>query len=109
MNRIKELRKARGWRQADLADKLNTNQQTIGRYETEVRGLDVETINRLCDVFECSADYLLGRSELPGNDLTDEEQALILAFRRADDRTREIVRLTLAPFIREATDAASGK
>ena len=109
MNRIKELRKARGWRQADLADKLNTNQQTIGRYETEVRGLDVENINRLCDVFECSADYLLGRSGLPGPDLNDEEQALVLAFRRADPNLQEAVRHILAPFIPEATDAASGK
>ena len=103
MNRIKELRKARGWRQADLAGKMNTNQQTIGRYESEVRGLDVETINRLCDIFGCSADYLLGRSGLPGPDLSEEEQALILAFRRADAHIQEIVRTSLLPFMQEAS------
>ena len=109
MNRIKDLRKARGWRQADLAGKMNTNQQTIGRYESEVRGLDVETINRLCDIFGCSADYLLGRSGLPGPDLSEEEQALILAFRRADPNLQEAVRHILAPFTRAAITEESVK
>lgn len=109
MNRICELRKQRGWRQEDLAQKMNVSRQAIGNYESEDRGLDVRNINRLCEIFGCSADYLLCRSELPGNDLTDEEQALVLAFRRADPNLQEAVRHILAPFIREATDAASGK
>lgn len=109
MNRIRELRQQRKWRQVDLAELLNTNQQTIGRYETEARGLDVETICRLCDVFGCTADYLLGRSELPSNEISDEEAELLLAFRGADDRAREMVRLALAPFTGEATTAASAK
>lgn len=102
MNRIKELRIQNGWRQQDLAARLNTNQQTVGRYETGVRGLDVETIFRLCEIFDVSADYLLGRAALPSPELSEEETELVLAFRRADDRSREMVRLALAPFT--ATD-----
>ncbi|MBR6353954.1 MAG: helix-turn-helix transcriptional regulator [Oscillospiraceae bacterium] len=101
MNRIKELRQNRGWRQADLADLLSTKPQTVARYETEARGLDVETISRLCDIFDCSADYLLCRSDLPRGELTEEEQTLLLAFRRADDRAQDMVRLALAPFIQD--------
>lgn len=102
MNRIKELRIQNGWRQQDLAARLNTNQQTVGRYETGARGLDVETIFRLCEIFDVSADYLLGRAALPSPELSEEETELVLAFRRADDRSREMVRLALAPFT--ATD-----
>lgn len=109
MNRIKELRTSNGWRQQDLAARLNTNQQTVGRYETGTRGLDVETILKLCEIFRCSADYLLGRSDLPSPELSEEETELVLAFRRADDRSREIVRLTLGPFTARATSAAQAE
>ena len=109
MNRIKELRTSNGWRQQDLAARLNTNQQTVGRYETGTRGLDVETIHKLCDIFGCTADYLLGRSAMPSPDLSEEEMELVLAFRRGDDRAREMVRLALAPFVLSAIDGESAK
>lgn len=109
MNRIRELRQQRKWRQSDLAELLNTNQQTIGRYEQETRGLAVDVIYKLCDVFGCTADYLLGRSDLPSNDLSQEEQEMILAFRKADWNYQEAVRQILAPFTGEATTAESAK
>lgn len=109
MNRLRELRSARGWRQADLAQMLSTKPQTVSRYEKGDRDIDSETVCKLCDVFGCTADYLLGRSELPTNEISDEEAELVLAFRRADDRAREMVRLALAPFTGEATTAASAK
>lgn len=82
---------------------LNTSQQTIARYEAEKLGLDVATILRLCEIFGCTADYLLGRSALPDPGLTDEEESLLLAFRRADDHRKELVRLSLAPFREDAS------
>ena len=109
MNRIRELRKNQGWLQSDLANKLNTTAVSIGRYETEQRQLDPETILKLCKIFDCSADYLLGRSALPSPELSEEETELVLAFRRADDRSREMVRLALAPFTALDTAAESVK
>lgn len=109
MNRIKELRVENGWRQADLAQKLHTRQQTIGNYETGERSPDIETILKLCEIFDVSADYLLGRSALPSPELSEEETELVLAFRRADDRSREMVRLALAPFTALDTAAESAK
>lgn len=109
MNRLRELRIEKGWRQSDLAAALNMKPQTVSHYEKGDRDIDSETICRLCDIFGCTADYLLGRSALVTNDLSEEEVELVLAFRNGDDRSREIVRLTLAPFTAGDTAAASGK
>lgn len=109
MNRIKELRLQNGWLQSDLAARLNTKPQTVSHYEKGDRGLDVETIFKLCEIFDCSSDYLLGRTALPSPELSEEETELVLAFRRADDRSREMVRLALAPFTALDTAAESVK
>lgn len=98
MNRLKELRQQKKWQQVKLAEILNTTQQTIARYENGEREPDISTLRRLCDVFNCSADYLLGRSPLMRMELTPEEESLILAHRKADNRTRELVRLALEPW-----------
>ena len=101
MNRLRELRVSKGWKQTDLAAAINAKPQTVSRYERGDRDIDSATICRLCEIFGCSADYLLGMSELPTAGLSEEEQALVLAFRRADARARELVRLALEPFKQE--------
>ena len=105
MNRIRDLRTAAGWTQAQLGEKLNVGNTAISQYESETRQLDPATIDALCDIFGCTSDYLLGRSPMPSPDLSEEEAEMVLAFRRADDRAREIVRLTLGPFTAQATSA----
>ena len=105
MNRIKELRLQNGWRQEDLAQKLSTKRQTVARYETGERCPDIETILRLCDIFECSADYLLGRGPTGDLKLTPEEESIVLALRRADDRAIEMVHVALAPFKQEESSS----
>lgn len=105
MNRIRELRLARGWRQEYLALRLNTKQQTVARYETEKLGIDAGTICALCDVFGCTADYLLCRSDTAAPALSAEEEDLLLCWRAADGHTRDVIQLLLAPF---RQDAAAG-
>lgn len=95
MNRIKELRLANGWLQAELAEKLSTGKNTVSRYETEQRQLDPATIHKLCDIFDVTADYLLGRSDVAQPALSDEEAQLVAAFRQADEDAKDMVRLAL--------------
>lgn len=98
MNRIRELRVGKGWRQEDLAGKLNTKRQSIGNYETEKRGLDVETIGKLCDIFDCTADYLLCRSSTPRPAVTEADAALLRAYHAASLRDRALVDQILAAY-----------
>ena len=91
MNRIRELRKENGWLQADLAHKLNTSQQTVARYESEQRQLDPETIYKLCGIFGCTADYLLGRSQVRSFDLAEDEAELLRTYRALSPEGKEFV------------------
>lgn len=96
MNRIRELRRENKWIQADLAQRLNTKPQTVARYETGERGLDVETIEKLCSIFKCTADYLLGFSNQRSFEITDEEAALLAAYRNLSVSGKEYVMHSLA-------------
>ena len=98
LNRIRELRLQKGWRQQDLAEKMHTKQQTVARYEAEQLGIDAETICKLCDIFGCTADYLLCRSSRPAPELTPAEEELLLAYAAAPREIRAIVDTALAPY-----------
>lgn len=88
--------------QADLAKELSVSRVSISRYETGERDPDIETILRLCDIFGCTADYLLGRSPVPSPDLDPQEEAMLLAWRRATPEIRAIIDAALAPYREEA-------
>ena len=109
MNRLKELREEAGWKQSDLADRLGVQQQAISKYERQIVDLDTGTIRRLCDLFDCTADYLLGMSARRSAQLSDEDAALVAAYHAADDDARAIVDLALKPYFADAkTPAAAG-
>lgn len=99
MNRIRELRQTNGWTQDELATRLNTKRTTISNYEVGIRGLDVDTILRLCDIFGCTADYLLGRSIQQRSAITDEDAALLAAYHEAPLEIQKIVNAALEAYI----------
>ncbi len=63
--RLKEIRKARGISQLKLALDLNTNQNTISRYETGEREPGIVELIKIADYFDVSIDYLLERTNNP--------------------------------------------
>ncbi|MGN0660485.1 MAG: helix-turn-helix domain-containing protein [Oscillospiraceae bacterium] len=63
--RIKELRKARNITQLKMAMDLNTNQNTISRYENGEREPGIIELIKIADYFDVSVDYLLGRTDKP--------------------------------------------
>ena len=63
--RLKELRKKRKITQQRLAIELNMSQNSISRYENEVREADYQTLIKLADYFNVSVDYLLERTDNP--------------------------------------------
>lgn len=63
-NRIRELREAKSLSQDQLAEKLNVTKQAISQYERGVRKPSVPMLEALCDFFNVSSDYLLGKDDV---------------------------------------------
>ena len=63
--RLKELRKSKGISQLKMAIDLNTNQNTISRYETGEREPGINELIKIADYFNVSIDYLLERTDKP--------------------------------------------
>lgn len=60
MNRIKELRNSRDIKQNDLASQLDISQGTLSGWENGKYEPDLKSINKLCNIFNVSMDYLMG-------------------------------------------------
>ena len=77
-DRIKELRKALGLTQQQLADKLGVKQNTIAKYEIGINAPTEQTITTLCREFRVNEDWLRnGIGEMFKAQTLDEE---IIAF-----------------------------
>ena len=63
--RLKEVRKKKGISQLKMAMDLNTNQNTISRYETGEREPGIKELIKIADYFDVSIDYLLERTDNP--------------------------------------------
>ena len=63
-NRIRELRVARSMNQEQLADALGLTKQAVSQYERGVRKPSVPVLEALCDFFNVSSDYLLGKDDV---------------------------------------------
>lgn len=107
MNRIRDLRLAQGMSQADLAEMLNCARTAVSKYENGLLDIGSPTICRLCDIFGCTADYLLGRSTRPDPELSPEEEQLLAAWAIAPDEIRAIIRTALGPYQEDADGAAA--
>jgi transcriptional regulator with XRE-family HTH domain len=99
MNRIKDLRKAMGWTQSQLGKKINASKSTVSEYESETHQLDPALICTLCDIFGCTADYLLGRSDVRRTSVTTEQDAILRAYDSLPIEIRKAVDGLLAPYM----------
>ena len=63
MNRLSELRKKHLLTQDDIGRLLGVGKSTVSKYEKEQVPLPQHAIERLCDRFKVTSDYLLGRSD----------------------------------------------
>lgn len=65
--RLKKIRKEHNYTQDMLAEKLGLEPAAISKYETNRVPIPQEHIIKICNLFEISADYLLG---INNNDLS---------------------------------------
>ncbi|MBA2871264.1 transcriptional regulator with XRE-family HTH domain [Anoxybacillus calidus] len=58
---LKFLRKQRNWTQEELAQRLNISRSQITKWESGDQLPDLETLEKLSNLYEVSIDYLIGR------------------------------------------------
>ncbi|MDD2469587.1 MAG: helix-turn-helix transcriptional regulator [Bacilli bacterium] len=61
--RLKDLRKAKGLNQQQLGNLINVTKVSICCYERGTRTPNLDTLQDLLNVFDVSADYLLGNDK----------------------------------------------
>lgn len=62
-NKLKELRAEKGLSQAAVSSALGLTRNDYGNYEMGIREPSLSVLKQLCDLFEVSADYLIGRTD----------------------------------------------
>ena len=96
-NRLKELKEEKKYTQTYLAHKLNTTQQTIGRWIRGENEPDIYNLIRLANIFNCSVSYLVGEEGedgvvvVSGNELSPDEEHLISILRQLNPRDKDAV------------------
>lgn len=73
--KILSMRKARGWSQEELAERIGVSRQAVSRWESDSAKPDADKIVAICDLFGVSADYLL-------RDIHDETDAQEINHKR---------------------------
>ncbi len=69
LNRLAEEREKKGWRQEELAWKLQARSQTISNWENGRATPSFETMMKLADLYGTDLDYLTGRLNEPTHDI----------------------------------------
>jgi len=62
--RLKELRKQRGYSQSELAKQLHVSKSTISMIELGSRQPSIEVMEMIADFFNVSLDYLRGEDDI---------------------------------------------
>ena len=64
---LRELREKKGFTQQQLADTLHLSKNAISHYEKSINMPNLDTIQKIADIFDVSVDYLLGRTSIRFN------------------------------------------
>lgn len=63
INRLKEIRVDKDYKQSDIAKALGIKQQQYSEYERGIVLISIEKLNELANFYNTSIDYLVGRTD----------------------------------------------
>lgn len=88
-DRIKALREACGWTQAELARKMNMTRNGINSWEQGLSMPSPPSLVDLARLFSVSTDYLLGVENYSAVNVTGLNEADVALLAQLADRLRE--------------------
>ena len=89
MNRIKELRTAKGLKQTDLAKRLGVTQGALSGWENENYDPDITALKKMSEIFGVSVDYILCLTDTAAPADTPSETLVALSAPKGYDRLTE--------------------
>lgn len=100
IDRIFELVDKQFKEQKDFASAVGVSDDTVSNWRRRVSASCTKSKHLACiaEVLGTTTDYLNYGTRPENEHLTDEERQLLLAYRNADARAREMVKLALEPF-----------
>lgn len=88
-DRIKALREARGWTQAELARRLNITRNGVNSWEQGLSMPSPACLVDLAKLFSVSTDYLLGVERLEMVNVTGLDEKDVAMLAQLAERLRE--------------------
>jgi len=64
IERLKEIREDRDYKQEEIADVLEMTQEQYSLYERGIRLIPIDKLSKLADFYNTSVDYLIGRTDI---------------------------------------------
>ena len=89
-DRIKEERKKLNLTREDLAKKIGVSYSAIAMYEQGNREPSNELAFKLCEIFDCSMDYLTGKSYYKNYEEFKKIDDFVLNYKRTPEETKII-------------------
>lgn len=89
-HKIKELRIELGLTQEEFAQRINSNQRQVSKWENDIIEPNIENIKKLADFFGVTTDYLLDKENDYGiievrNSNTPKENEVLNLFNSLDE------------------------
>lgn len=105
--RLAQLREEFGLTRKEVAEKLNIDQTTYGKYELSKRQPDYDTLQKLASFFNTSIDYLLGRTDdrnpagTSNEDWPDDVKVMMRDAAKLTEEQKDIVKRLINQFVNE--------
>lgn len=73
---LKKLRQDNNLTQDELAKKIDTSRSNIANYENDKNMPSVDILEKLAKLFNCTTDYLLGKSDIRNPEVQEDPLGL---------------------------------
>ena len=93
--KLKKLRQDSNMTQEELGKKINTSRSNIANYENDKNMPSVDILEKLSKIFNCSIDYLLGKSDIrnPNKiDINDMDIAFSTGIKGLNKENQEVLK-----------------
>ena len=106
--KIRKLRRAKNWSQAQFGMKIDVHEKNVSRYENDKSVPSAGMLRKIADVLGVTVDYLLSNNETNNNPVVAEikDQELLECFLKADklsEENREVIKKMVHAFVVQNT------